>query len=62
LHNWQREVTRFAPQLKVLPYWGTQSDRKIIRKVRGNRSIKRDIVGLACDNGDWRYIDGVRRV
>ncbi|PVV02844.1 hypothetical protein BB560_002692 [Smittium megazygosporum] len=32
LHNWQQEITRFTPELKVLPYWGTQKDRKILRK------------------------------
>ena len=34
LHNWQREISQFCPQLKVIPYWGKQSERKIIRKVR----------------------------
>ncbi|PVZ98980.1 hypothetical protein BB558_005013 [Smittium angustum] len=32
LHNWQQEIARFAPELKILPYWGTQKDRKILRK------------------------------
>ncbi|XP_077993238.1 chromatin-remodeling ATPase INO80-like [Glandiceps talaboti] len=32
LHNWQQECTRFVPRFKVLPYWGNQSERKILRK------------------------------
>ncbi|KAJ6264050.1 hypothetical protein Dda_0190 [Drechslerella dactyloides] len=32
LHNWQQEVTKFVPDLKVLPYWGNTKDRKILRK------------------------------
>jgi DNA helicase INO80 len=32
LHNWQQEISRFAPQLKPLPYWGVAKDRKTLRK------------------------------
>ncbi|KAI4144217.1 MAG: hypothetical protein LQ340_006741, partial [Diploschistes diacapsis] len=32
LHNWEQEITRFVPGLKVLPYWGTAKDRKVLRK------------------------------
>lgn len=32
LHNWQQEITKFVPALKVLPYWGTAADRKVLRK------------------------------
>lgn len=32
LHNWQQEITKFVPTLKVLPYWGNAKDRKILRK------------------------------
>ncbi|KAI8324709.1 hypothetical protein GQ54DRAFT_55847 [Martensiomyces pterosporus] len=32
LHNWQQELTRFVPEFKILPYWGTQKDRKVLRK------------------------------
>ena len=32
LHNWQQEITRFVPDLKVLPYWGSAKDRKVLRK------------------------------
>jgi DNA helicase INO80 len=32
LHNWQQEIEKFCPELKVLPYWGSVKDRKILRK------------------------------
>ena len=32
LHNWQQEISRFVPRLKALPYWGSQKDRKVLRK------------------------------
>jgi DNA helicase INO80 len=32
LHNWQQEIARFVPRFKILPYWGTAKDRKVLRK------------------------------
>ncbi|XP_073969515.1 chromatin-remodeling ATPase INO80 isoform X3 [Rhodnius prolixus] len=32
LHNWQQEMQRFVPDFKVVPYWGNQQDRKILRQ------------------------------
>lgn len=32
LHNWQQEILKFVPDFKVLPYWGSAKDRKILRK------------------------------
>lgn len=32
LHNWHQEVSRFVPDFKVLPYWGTVNERKVLRK------------------------------
>ncbi|KAI1260463.1 SNF2 family N-terminal domain-containing protein [Xylariaceae sp. FL1019] len=32
LHNWQQELQKFVPEFKVLPYWGTAADRKVLRK------------------------------
>ena len=32
LFNWQQEIKRFCPVLKVLPYWGNLKQRKTIRK------------------------------
>ncbi|OAA65663.1 snf2 family helicase ATPase [Niveomyces insectorum RCEF 264] len=32
LHNWQQEINRFVPEFKVLPYWGSAGDRKVLRK------------------------------
>ncbi|MCJ1318380.1 putative DNA helicase ino80 [Xylographa vitiligo] len=39
LHNWQQEITRFVPGLKVLPYWGTGKDRKVLRKFWDRKHI-----------------------
>ncbi|BES93040.1 DNA helicase [Nesidiocoris tenuis] len=32
LHNWQQEMQRFVPDFKVVPYWGNQQERKILRQ------------------------------
>lgn len=32
LHNWEQEFRKFTPEFTVLPYWGTQQQRKILRR------------------------------
>lgn len=32
LHNWQQEMQRFVPDFKVVPYWGSPNERKILRQ------------------------------
>lgn len=32
LHQWQQEVSKFVPSLKVLPYWGSTKERQILRQ------------------------------
>ena len=32
LHNWDKEIRGFYPEFKVLPYWGSQEDRKLSRQ------------------------------
>ena len=32
LHNWQQEIAKFVPEFKILPYWGSAADRKVLRK------------------------------
>lgn len=32
LYNWKNEIQKFCPHLRVLPYWGTYSERKQLRK------------------------------
>ncbi|KAL2854702.1 SNF2 family N-terminal domain-containing protein [Aspergillus pseudodeflectus] len=39
LHNWQQEITKFVPDVKVLPYWGSAKDRKILRKFWDRKHI-----------------------
>lgn len=40
LHNWQQEITKFVPNMKVLPYWGNTKDRKILRKFWDRKSLR----------------------
>lgn len=39
LYNWQQEIKRFCPVLKVLPYWGNLKQRKTIRKFLSLKSL-----------------------
>ena len=39
LHNWQQEISRFVPGIKVLPYWGSAKDRKVLRKFWDRKHI-----------------------
>ncbi|KAI0234140.1 putative DNA helicase ino80 [Massospora cicadina] len=39
LHNWQQELTKFAPSLKTLPYWGNVKDRKTLRKFWSQKQL-----------------------
>ncbi|SMR56678.1 unnamed protein product [Zymoseptoria tritici ST99CH_1E4] len=39
LHNWQQEISRFVPSIKVLPYWGSAKDRKVLRKFWDRKHI-----------------------
>jgi DNA helicase INO80 len=39
LHNWQQEITKFVPKFKVLPYWGSGADRKVLRKFWDRKHI-----------------------
>ena len=39
LHNWDSELHQFCPDLKVLPYWGHNSDRKILRRCFNPRKL-----------------------
>ncbi|KAI0562688.1 DNA helicase [Gracilaria domingensis] len=49
LHNWQQEVTKFCPPLKVLPYWGNKNDRNELRKYWSHkRMYRRDSEFQVC--------------
>lgn len=39
LHNWQNEVNKFCPTLKVLPYWGNIKERKALRRYMNNKKL-----------------------
>lgn len=47
LHNWQQEFARFVPALKIIPYWGSVQDRKVLRSScmpywTGKKPVTRD--------------------
>lgn len=47
LHNWQQEFARFVPALRVIPYWGSVQDRRVLRSTcmsywTGKRPVGRD--------------------
>jgi SNF2 family DNA or RNA helicase len=39
LYNWQQEINRFCPSLKVLPYWGGLKERKTLRKFFSTQNL-----------------------
>lgn len=41
LFNWKEEIEKFCPALKVLPYWGSSSERKILRKFITDKNLHR---------------------
>lgn len=41
LHNWQQEITKFCPSLKVLPYWGNKNERNELRKYWSHKRMYR---------------------
>lgn len=40
LHNWQQEISKFVPEFKVLPYWGSNKDRKVLRKFWDRQQLR----------------------
>ncbi|CAD7705356.1 unnamed protein product, partial [Ostreobium quekettii] len=39
LHNWDNELAQFFPAFRVLPYWGSQQDRKTLRQSFNPRKL-----------------------
>lgn len=50
LHNWEQEIRKFVPELKIIPYWGSGADRKILRKFwdRKHTTYKKDAPFHVC--------------
>ena len=50
LHNWQQEIARFVPDFKILPYWGSAGDRKVLRKFwdRKHGTYRKDAAFHVC--------------
>ncbi len=32
LHNWTQEFAKFMPEFRLVPYWGSPAERKILRR------------------------------
>lgn len=41
LFNWHSEIQRFCPDIKVLPYWGSLKERKVLRRYFQQKSLGR---------------------
>ncbi|KAF9871804.1 hypothetical protein CkaCkLH20_10738 [Colletotrichum karsti] len=50
LHNWEQEIRKFVPEFKILPYWGSAGDRKVLRKFwdRKHMTYKKDAAFHVC--------------
>ncbi|KAL2759144.1 hypothetical protein ACRALDRAFT_2100967, partial [Sodiomyces alcalophilus JCM 7366] len=50
LHNWEQEVRKFVPEFKILPYWGSAGDRKVLRKFwdRKHTTYRKDASFHVC--------------
>lgn len=50
LHNWQQEIAKFVPEFKILPYWGSAGDRKVLRKFwdRRHGTYRKDAAFHVC--------------
>ncbi|KAM3438958.1 hypothetical protein NHJ13734_003955 [Beauveria thailandica] len=50
LHNWQQEIVKFLPDFKILPYWGSAADRKVLRKFwdRKHSTYRKDAAFHVC--------------
>ncbi|KAK3039618.1 hypothetical protein RJ639_027209 [Escallonia herrerae] len=46
LNNWADEISRFCPDLKVLPYWGGVQERTILRKNMNPKRLYRREAGF----------------
>lgn len=44
LENWMREFQKFAPELQVEPYYGSQADREDQRRALSKRMAKIDVI------------------
>ncbi|ROT35575.1 hypothetical protein SODALDRAFT_337521 [Sodiomyces alkalinus F11] len=50
LHNWEQEIRKFVPEFKILPYWGSAGDRKVLRKFwdRKHTTYRKDASFHVC--------------
>lgn len=48
LHNWQQEMQRFVPSFKVVPYWGSPNQRKILRQFWDQKDLHTKDASFHC--------------
>lgn len=67
LHNWQQEITKFCPYLKVLPYWGNKNERTELRKYWSHKRMYRKdsefqvcVTSYETLTGDEKYFSRVK--
>jgi chromatin-remodeling ATPase INO80 len=48
LHNWQQEMQRFVPNFKVVPYWGSPNQRKILRQFWDQKDLHTKDASFHC--------------
>lgn len=48
LHNWQQEMQKFVPSFKVVPYWGSPNQRKILRQFWDQKDLHTKDASFHC--------------
>jgi DNA helicase INO80 len=67
LHNWQQEFQRFVPDFKVVPYWGSPAQRKILRQFWDQKDLHKKeasfhvvITSYQLIVSDYKYFNRIK--
>lgn len=67
LHNWQQEMQRFVPNFKVVPYWGSPNQRKILRQFWDQKDLHKQeasfhvvITSYQLVVSDYKYFNRIK--
>lgn len=67
LHNWQQEMQRFVPDFKVVPYWGSPAQRKILRQFWDQKDLHKKeasfhvvITSYQLVVSDYKYFNRIK--
>lgn len=67
LHNWQQEFQRFVPEFKVVPYWGSPAQRKILRQFWDQKDLHKKeasfhvvITSYQLIVSDYKYFNRIK--